>query len=153
MTSALLTDHFEKVMENAMIDDFLYNFDANEDSHSFYLDAEYDEANLIWQNDDGYRLCKVPGDDAPTVLLFHEESVVGLYRDMMAWINPDHRGKGLGTTMIVEFADHFGENAFKNEQNDPAEGLGFTDAGFAVHQNARQIAMERLELSSSPFII
>jgi ribosomal protein S18 acetylase RimI-like enzyme len=150
MSSALLTSHFEMIMENAQIDDVLYEFDATEESHSFYLEADYDETAVIWAGADGYALCTVPDDDAPTVLLFHKEKkVVGLYRDMMAWIDPDHRGKGLGTTMIVEFAEHFGENDFQSDHNDAAEGLGLTDAGFAVHQAAREIAMERLETSAS----
>lgn len=150
MSSALLTPHFEMIMKNAQIDDFLYDFDASEESHSFYLEAEYDGKNVIWSGADGYALCSVPDDDAPTVLLFHKENtVVGLYRDMMAWIDPEHRGKGLGTTMIVEFAEHFGENAFSSEENDAADGLGFTSAGYAVHQAAREIAMERLEASAS----
>jgi ribosomal protein S18 acetylase RimI-like enzyme len=150
MTSALLTPHFETIMDNAMIDDFFYDFDATEESHSFYLEADYDEKNVIWSGADGYALCSLPDDDAPTVLLFHKNTtVVGLYRDMMAWIDPDHRGKGLGTAMVVEFAEHFGENAFSSDENDPADGLGFTSAGFAIHQAAREIAMERLEASTS----
>ncbi len=147
MTSALLTDHFQTIMENAQINDLLYDFDATEDSHSFYLESEFNRNDVIWSGAGGYNLCAVPGDDAPTVLLFHDSRVVGLYRDMMAWVDPRHRGKGLGATMIVEFAEYFGEHAFRNEEDDPSAGLGFTIAGFAAHRVARTIATERLEVS------
>lgn len=150
MTSALLTPHFETIMANAQINDFLYDFDATDESHSFYLEEEFVSENVIWSGEDGYALCTLPHDDAHTVLLFHKGvKVVGLYRDMMAWIEPDHRGQGLGATMIVEFAEHFGENAFTSEQNDPAEGLGFTEAGYAAHKAAQEIAVERLEMAAS----
>lgn len=150
MPSALLTRHFKTIMKNAMVDDFAFDFDAAEDEgHSFYLETGYDPANLIWEDGNGYRLCTVPDDDAPTVLLYREETVVGLYRCMMAWVHPDHRGQGLGTRMIVEFAEHFGKNAFVNADSDPADGLGFTEGGYRAHEAARQIAIER-QAAASP---
>lgn len=149
MSSALLTAHFQLIMDNAQINDAFYGFDASqEESHSFYLETVFNADTAIWHNGD-YTLCTVPDDDAPTALLYHKEQVVGLYRDMMAWIEPGHRGKGLGACMIMEFAEHFGEDAFQSGAGDPADGIGFTVAGYAAHQAARELAENRLTATPS----
>jgi hypothetical protein len=75
-------------------------------------------------------------------MLFHKGSVVGFYFDMMAWLDPEHRGNGLATKMIFAFANHFGDDAFREARIKADCALGFSQEGYDLHARALEMATE-----------
>lgn len=142
MTSALLTDHFERVVHNAIVAD-VFEFDGRCGDYDHIFEETPSGSAILWQ-DAPYSIGAVRDSDGHCCILFHESEPVGFYQQMMAWVDEPHRGKGLAQRMIVTFAEHFGPDAFK-AVDDPADGYGFSDAGLAVHLRARELARQSLE--------
>lgn len=135
----LRSPDFDRIMETALISD------------GFAIDDD-DEVIEAWLSCDavgeplsipapGYAVVESNGM-RPLVLLLHQGEAVGYYVDMSAWIDPDHRGKGLGVEMILAAASCFGRSAFiDRDVRDPRNGVGFSAAGYVIHEKARRRAL------------
>jgi hypothetical protein len=95
-------------------------------------------ADPAWLNDEGYRICLlIDCEPAGTfVLLDSASSPCGFYYASGLWIDPDHRGKGLSTPLILTAAAFHGGSPTNN-----TEGLGFSKAGYAAHRAAHRSAV------------
>lgn len=77
-------------------------------------------------------------DKQPSLALFFhcagaEPEAVGFYCHGMCWVDPRHRGRGLGVELVLAAAAVAGGSPTRN----PA-GMGFTAAGVAVHLKAHR---------------
>jgi len=147
VTSALFTSHFEQVVRNAIVAD-VFEFDGRCGDYDHFFETTPKQCDIVWREGE-YRMGSARDNDEYAFVLFHGETPVGFYTQMMAWIDPPHRGKGLAQRMIVEFASHFGPDAFK-AVDDPAEGYGFSDAGLSVHLRARELARQAPDAAAGP---
>ena len=136
--SAILTDDYAAILDVAQVSP-IHGFDGR-DEYDFFFDEQLPADAVIWEEGE-YAIADV-GYDSPTVMLFHEGKVVGFYFDMMAWLDVEHRGRGLATTMIFAYADRFGENAFADQRVKADCALGFSPEGFDLHQRALEIARQ-----------
>jgi GNAT superfamily N-acetyltransferase len=145
--NAILSDDYAGIIDVAQIGPH-FGFDGREEYH-FFFDEQLSAEDVVWEEGD-YAIADVHYD-SPTVMLFHKGSVVGFYYDMMAWLDPEHRGKGLATKMIFAYADHFGDDAFREARIKADCALGFSQEGYDLHVRALEMAME-LSPTQSPAV-
>jgi hypothetical protein len=72
----------------------------------------------------------------PPVLLRHAARTVGFYYGGMAWIDREHRGRGLAPMMILAGCVAAGGPTYDTEST-----MGFSAAGFAAHLAAHREAV------------
>jgi GNAT superfamily N-acetyltransferase len=138
-TSFLLSRAYDSILASAFVSDIYGVFD--EEIVEVWLDCLPVGPTLSVPLP-GYDIVAADGE-RPLVLLRHDGEAVGYYVDMGLWIDPAHRGHDLGVQLILAAAEHFGRKAFINdEMEDPRNGLGFSEAGYAAHERARYIAAE-----------
>ncbi|MBY3432914.1 hypothetical protein HFN89_01820 [Rhizobium laguerreae] len=135
--TAILSDDYAAILDVAQIGAH-FGFDGREE-YDFFFEEELPE-DILWEDGD-YAIADV-GYDSPTVMLFHKGSVVGFYFDMMAWLDPGHRGRGLATMLIFAYADHFGEDAFREQRIRAGCAIGFSQKGYDLHVRALEVATE-----------
>jgi RimJ/RimL family protein N-acetyltransferase len=136
--TAILSDDYAAILDVAQIGPY-FGFDGREE-YDFFFDEQLSAEDVIWEEGD-YAIADVHYE-SPTVMLFHKGSVVGFYFDMMAWLDPEHRGNGLATKMIFAYADHFGDDAFKEQRIKADCALGFSQEGYDLHIRALEMAIE-----------
>jgi GNAT superfamily N-acetyltransferase len=92
-----------------------------------------------WSGQGGYTVRELLDYDPPGTfaLLTPEGSPCGFYMDSGLWIDPEHRGKGLSSRLILAAAAFHGGSPTNNEG-----GLGFSDAGYAAHRKAHCLAVQ-----------
>jgi hypothetical protein len=104
-------------------------FGAEPSQHPLWTDGQYSVHTV---NDPDF-------NPEATVLLRHGERTVGFYAGGMCWIDPDHRGKGLSTPLIVGSNLVLGAVPY-------TEPMGFSAAGLAAHEAAhRWTVLQALE--------
>ncbi|MCV9964063.1 hypothetical protein OIU34_19465 [Pararhizobium sp. BT-229] len=136
--TAILSDDYAAILDVAQISP-VHGFDGRAE-YDFFFGEELPTDAVIWEDGD-YAIADV-GYDSPTVMLFHQGSVVGFYFDMMAWLDAEHRGRGLATKMIFAYADRFGGNAFADQRAKAGCALGFSPEGYDLHERALQLARD-----------
>ncbi|MCS4090154.1 GNAT family N-acetyltransferase [Rhizobium sp. BK176] len=136
--NAILSDDYAAILDVAQVGPY-FGVNGREDYH-FFFDELLVAEDIVWEDGD-YAIADVHYD-TPTVMLFHQGSVVGFYYDMMAWLDPEHRGNGLATKMIFAFADHFGDDAFKEARIKADCAMGFSQEGYDLHVRALEMARE-----------
>lgn len=130
----LLSDDFARLLLGSPVSE-TFSFDGrSEDYEGLFAKSE---GACLFVTSDGYRICVQDGSDAPAVVLEHDGEAVGFYADMMVWVDPEHRGKGLAAKMILSASVHFGE-AMMDRTN--CDWIGFSPAGYAAHQSAVRLA-------------
>jgi hypothetical protein len=70
----------------------------------------------------------------------------GFYMDGQAWIDPEHRGKGLSSRLILAAAEFHGGSPIV----DAPCGLGFSSAGLAAHRAAHALAVREAHAAGKP---
>lgn len=87
----------------------------------------------------GYSICEINDyhPEGTFILLAPDGKPVGFYANAQCWIDPEHRGKGLSTPLILAAADFHGGSPTEN-----TEGLGFSYAGYAAHIAAHRTAVK-----------
>ncbi|MBY3157235.1 hypothetical protein HFO56_33460 [Rhizobium laguerreae] len=139
--AAILSDDYAAILDVAHIGPH-FGFDGREE-YDFFFDEQLSGDDVVWEEGD-YAIADVHYD-SPTLMLFHKGRVVGFYYDMMAWLDPEHRGNGLATKMIFAYADHFGEDAFREQRIRAGCALGFSQRGYDLHVRALGMATELTE--------
>ena len=142
--TAILSDDYRGILDVAQISP-IHSFDGRAE-YDFFFDEELPGDAVIWEEGD-YAIADVSYDN-PTVMLFHNGSVVGFYFDMMAWLDAEHRGRGLATKMIFAYADRFGEDAFAESRVRADCAMGFSPEGYELHERALQLARELAHAAS-----
>lgn len=117
-----------------------FAIDGRDEEYALYLDAPYD-LEPVWRSaDDRYAVHLVTDEDwdPPTAVLIdaRTEGCVGFYAGGELWIEPEHRGGGLSTALILCLVDRLGRAAYDNRT-----GLGFSAAGYAAHAAAHRNAV------------
>jgi GNAT superfamily N-acetyltransferase len=79
------------------------------------------------------------------VLVHAEAGVCGFYMDGQCWVDPEHRGRGLGARLVLAAAEFHGGRPF-----DAPFGLGFSPAGYAAHVAAHRLAVLEAHESGLP---
>ena len=69
--------------------------------------------------------------------------VVGFYLDGQAWVEPAHRGNGLGTAMVLSFMALHGKPP-------STRGIGFSEEGYAIHLKALEALASLHDDASRP---
>ena len=124
-------------------------FDVDARTHEWVWDDEQElikslEAPL-WTSDGGDVCIRpTPKDWADSVdygylYLIDTTShhIVGYYIDAQCWVHDDYRGRGYGTRLTVEANKRRGYSTVA-----PIGGLGFTEAGLAIHRAAHRVLVE-----------
>ncbi|MHA6345939.1 hypothetical protein [Roseivivax sp. CAU 1761] len=143
--SALLGDDYERVLEMAIIAP-VFAFDGDGADYDFLREAGPGDGPVVMTFDDGYAIQAIETCDEPAVVLRDPEGqVAGFYYKFMAWIDPVHRGRGrgLGVEMVLAYADHFQDAAWAEDMPGASQGMGFSEAGYAIHEQARQVVWTR----------
>lgn len=94
-----------------------------------HLDPDLLVRDLEWDNGANYVL--VERAEAG-------ERIVGCYLAGMLWIDPEFRGRGLGSDLIAISAEDCGTSPVSNDG-----GLGFTEGGFRAHERAHKKIIRR----------
>lgn len=94
-------------------EDFDHVFEWGDLTCSVWADGEYEVVGCV----DFEPGCVVVRKDGETV---------GFYMDGQAWVEPDHRRKGLGTAMILSFLA-------LHDRLPNTRGIGFSEEGYALH--------------------
>lgn len=105
----------------------------NEDEYGHVFEWD-DLTDPIWI-DGTYSIRGCVGFEPDCVLLLDDGNPVGFYMGGQAWVDPEHRGQGLGARMIVACIAMSGSLP-------PVRDIGFSQAGFAAHRNALEIIRE-----------
>ncbi|MDW9481734.1 hypothetical protein GOB57_24100 [Sinorhizobium meliloti] len=137
--SAILSDDYQAILDVAQISP-IHAFDGRVEYDFFFHEDSPSTESVVWQEGD-YAIADVDYD-SPTVMLFHKGNVVGFYFDMMAWLDEEHRGRGLATKMIFAYADRFGEAAFAEQRAKADCALGFSPEGYDLHERALEMARQ-----------
>lgn len=140
----LLSDDYREILENSLISASCA-IDDDDENNDVWMGCAV-PSDVLWASPDGnYEI--VDGDgERPLVVLLHRGDPVGYYVDMGAWIDPEHRGKGLGTGLVLVAASRYGRSAFINHQvEDPRHGLGFSESGFELHDRVPAAAEAMIE--------
>nr|WP_250808272.1 hypothetical protein [Neorhizobium tomejilense] len=143
--AAILSDDYAAILDVAEVSE-THSFNGREE-YDFFFDEELDPTNVIWSEGD-YAIADVGYDD-PTVMLFNNGKVVGFYFELMAWLDPEHRGNGLATQMILAYAERFGDDCFARPRAKAGCAMGFSPDGYDLHVRARERANE-LSASAIP---
>lgn len=136
--NAILSEDYQGVLDVAQISP-IHSFDGRAE-YDFFFEEELSADAVIWEEGD-YAIADV-AYDTPTVMLFHKGNVVGFYFDMMAWLDADHRGRGLATRMIFAYADRFGDDAFADTREKADCAMGFSPEGYDLHERALEMARQ-----------
>lgn len=129
-----------------------YFFDGRGDAYAAFFTAA-PAATPLWTSADTRHAVfpiddpafRVPPTARPTdpdftapdpVVLRCNGRTVGFYFAGMAWIDPEHRGRGLSTMMILAACVAAGGPVY-----DTAATMGFTPAGHAAHKAAHREAV------------
>ncbi len=117
-----------------------FAIDGREEEYDLYFDAPYD-LTPAWTSADGLHAVHLVTDEdwnPPTAVLLdlRSEECVGFYAGGELWIEPEHRGRGLSTALILCLVDHLGQAAYDN-----GKGMGFSAAGYAAHAAAHRKAV------------
>jgi GNAT superfamily N-acetyltransferase len=144
--AALLSDDYAVILSVAQVSD-VHSFDGRE-AYDFFFEEELDASRVIWADGD-YAIADVGYDD-PTVMLFHRGAVVGFYFELMAWLDDEHRGRGLATQMILSYAERFGDDCFVQPRIKADCAMGFSPEGYDLHVRAREKAREMLDIPREP---
>lgn len=137
--SALLSKAFARIVDDAFVSD-AFEFDGRCGDYEYYLEQELDISSVVFERD-GYAIQCDGDEDMQDVVLIHDGKAVGFYADLMIWIDPEHRGKGLSVDMVTAFADHYGAGAYRDLEK-RLSPLGFSVAGWRAHEKAAEIARE-----------
>lgn len=117
-----------------------FAIDGREEEYALYFDAPYD-LSPAWTSADGLHAVHLVTDedwDPPTAVLIdaRTQDCAGFYAGGELWIDPEHRGRGLSTALILCLVDHLGRAAYDNRT-----GMGFSAAGYAAHAAAHRNAV------------
>lgn len=134
--AAILSDDYRGILEVAVVSD-IHTFDGRAE-YDFFFDETLVSATVVWEEGD-YAIADVGYDD-PTLMLFYRGGPVGFYFELMCWVDEDHRGKGLATQLVLQYADTFGEDCFVRLRRKAGCAMGFSPAGFALHERALEVA-------------
>lgn len=130
--AAILSDDFSGILEVAQVHE-CHSFDGREE-YDFFFEETLDRSRVVWF-EGAYAMADV-GYDSPTLMLFHEGEVVGFYFELMAWLDPEHRGRGLATQMVLQYAETFGDDCFAPLRKAADCAMGFSPEGYALHCRA-----------------
>lgn len=124
----------------AMVSD-RFSIDGRADrDYEFVWDADL-HARPYWRSEDGYEIRAVPDPDfepETMALLSPAGGRCGFYSGGQLWIDPEHRGRGLGAELVLAMADALGASPVRHHG-----GLGFSGAGIEAHREAWRRAVER----------
>ena len=143
--AAILSEDYAGILDVAQVSD-IHAFDGREE-YDFFFDEDMDPQSVVWSDGD-YAIADVGYDD-PTLMLFHDGKVVGFYFEMMAWLDEGHRGRGLATRMILEYAERFGDDCFAVQREKADCAMGFSPEGYDLHVRALEAA-RLIAASSAP---
>jgi len=129
----------ENVLGTCMVGP-LFSFHARDDGDYGHIFEWTDFTAPIWEQDE-YQIVGLQDFEPSAVGLLKDNKVVGFYLDGQAWIDLEHRGKGLGPAMVVSFVSMTGNLPH-------VEDIGFSDEGYRIHLKAieliRQFAGENV---------
>lgn len=122
----------------------------------FEVDGRADEYSHVWEweeltdavwSADGYSVHGLVGFEPPCMVLARGGQRIGFYMGGQSWIDPEHRGRGLGAAMAVA------ATAFSGRLPDVRD-IGFSEAGYRLHLRAlemiRELAAEATPSASVP---
>lgn len=112
----------------------VFSFDGRDEDEYGHVFEWEDLTDPIWV-EGSYAIRGCIDFDPDCVLLTHEGESVGFYMGGQAWIDPGHRGNGLGARMIVSTI------AMSGRLPDVRD-IGFSEAGFAAHEAALKLLKE-----------
>ncbi len=115
--------------------------DGRDDDHDAVWDAPID-GDAFWTSPDGYAIHLVDDPDwSPETLLLLDPrgEACGFYSGGEAWVDPGHRGQGLGSEMVLAMAEAMGRRPVPGGE----AGMGFSRAGLEAHRMAWVAAVER----------
>ena len=107
----------------------------------FEVDAEDGDEIEIIEAPDGYTFQSLDTWESPGVVLRDATGdVIGFYYEFSSWVEPEHRGQGLGALMILAYAEHYKDHAWEIEREKYDCGTAFSPGGFAIHSQAMRMA-------------
>jgi len=94
----------------------------------------------FWRSPSGYEIRTVDPDFEPptVVLLAPDGSRCGFYSGGQLWVDPEHRGQGLGAELVLALTEALGYSITAVN-----EGLGLSPEGYRAHFKAWRFAVER----------
>lgn len=94
----------------------------------------------FWRSPAGYQILVLNSESEPAVLvlLAPNGERCGFYVGIELWIDPDHRGQGLGAELVLAMTELLGRSPREGQ-----EATGFSPAGYAAHLKAWRLAHER----------
>ena len=118
-----------------------FDVDGRDDDHEVVWQAPVD-SEPFWENGDGYaiHLASDPDWEPETLLLLDPVGLpCGFYSGGESWIDPPHRGRGLGVEMVLAMTTAMGRGPIDIYQ----DGMGFSPAGLGMHRKAWCVAVAR----------
>ena len=127
------TPSFKKIEKNwldqALISD---NFEIDGHDNQYAPIYNKKEKTEVVAYFDDYEIIKFSSDFEPaTVAAKINGEIVGFYSGAQSWVEPDHRGHGLGKALIVSSIA-----VFKELQINYEEPIGMSQLGYEVHKSA-----------------
>lgn len=146
--SVLLSEEFEELMLMATVTPH-GDIDGRSEEYQFLFEIDPVEGELIEVCEDGYSIHAVDSADEPAVVLREPTGgICGFYYRFSSWIDEEHRGRGLGVETILAYSDHFKDRAWEGDLETCMGGLGFSEAGYAIHVQAQQKVAQRAVAAS-----
>lgn len=93
----------------------------------------------MWRNAQGYEIWALDEDFEPQTLILISPNAerCGFYMGVELWIDPEHRGQGLGAELVLAMTHLLGRSPV---QNGP---IGFSAAGYYAHVKAWELGIAR----------
>lgn len=115
----------------------------SEEYDQIWEEAEAGGLREIWRSACGcYRVGDLDWEQGPALVMYHlgmeGRVAIGFYLRGQCWIDEAWRGRGLAVELILAASALVGGSPTCNP-----EGMGFSEAGLAVHRKAHRIAVER----------
>lgn len=124
----------------------MFSLNGRDEEHGEYDHVfEWDDLTpVIWTDPDHiYEIRGCVEFDPACVVLRRDGLTVGFYMGGQAWIDPDHRGKGLGAAMIVS-------TIAMTRELPPVQDIGFSGAGYQAHMAALKCLWEHVPAPAPP---
>jgi GNAT superfamily N-acetyltransferase len=149
----LLEPWFNDFMNFSFVGSF-FEIDGTEEAYEpfFEVDPEDGVPIEVSEAPEGYKFQSLDTWEAPGVVLRDQAGdVIGFYYKFSSWVDPEHRGQGLGALMILAYAEHYKDHAWELEREEFNGGTGFSEAGYSIHRQAIGMAEHKYGAALSDF--
>lgn len=118
----------------------VFEIDGRQDDDYYWVWDATLPAEPYWESSAGYRIYSLGIEYEPETLVLVSPAGqrCGFYVGNELWIDPEHRGQGLGAELVLAMTELLGHSPCEDQ-----EAVGFSPAGYAAHLKAWRLAHER----------